>query len=557
MIAVNLTGTFLVCRAVIPSLLETAGVITNVVSTAGVIGQPYSAAYCASKGGVALLTKALAVEYMGRGIRVNGVAPGGVDTPIIWNFMPPEGADPKLIDRIMTPMGFCSPAEVAGAMAFLSSDEAAYISGAILSIDGASPPEDVGRGPRAGRPCARLDRCPLPRACPRHRSDGRPGRPASGVALDATALLGRPTGVGAFCAGALGGLAPAARALGAGLRRQLAPAARHRGARPRRGVDRAAGHGGPPAPGWPGPTPRCPRSRRSSAPLDVVHGTNFVVPPARRAARVATVHDLTMVRYPELCDRPTLAYPALIRRALRHGAWVHTPSAFVAAEVVEHFGADPERVRAVHSGCLSSPPARPSATREVDRPPPPAGHRALRAGRRDGRAPQGPPGAGAGLRRAGRLAAGGDPGAGRARGVGERRAGQRHRSVGLRGAGGAHRVAGRRRALVVAAPGGPLGLPLALRGVRLPPLQAMAAGVPVVATTAGALPEVLDDAAELVGPGDHEALAGALARVLDSAPVRDGLVARGRLRAAGFTWDRCAEGLAAVYRDARADRGAR
>ena len=136
MIAVNLTGTFLVCRAVIPSLLETAGVITNVVSTAGVIGQPYSAAYCASKGGVALLTKALAVEYMGRGIRVNGVAPGGVDTPIIWNFMPPEGADPKLMDRIMTPMGFSYPSEIAGAMAYLSSDEAAYVTGAILSIDG-------------------------------------------------------------------------------------------------------------------------------------------------------------------------------------------------------------------------------------------------------------------------------------------------------------------------------------------------------------------------------------------------------------------------------------
>jgi NAD(P)-dependent dehydrogenase (short-subunit alcohol dehydrogenase family) len=136
MIAVNLTGTFLVCRASIPSLLETGGVITNVVSTAGVIGQPYSAAYCASKGGVALLTKALAVEYLGRGVRVNGVAPGGVDTPIIWNFMPPDGADQKLMDRIMTPMGFSFPSEIAGAMAYLSSEEAAYVTGAILSIDG-------------------------------------------------------------------------------------------------------------------------------------------------------------------------------------------------------------------------------------------------------------------------------------------------------------------------------------------------------------------------------------------------------------------------------------
>ena len=63
-IAVNLTGTFLMCRAVLPGMLEHGGAIVNTVSTAGIIGQPYSAAYCASKGGVRLLTKALAVEYM-------------------------------------------------------------------------------------------------------------------------------------------------------------------------------------------------------------------------------------------------------------------------------------------------------------------------------------------------------------------------------------------------------------------------------------------------------------------------------------------------------------
>lgn len=135
-IGVNLTGTFLVCRAALPTLLERGGCITNVCSTAGLIGQPYSAAYCASKGGVALLTKALAVEYMGRGVRVNAVAPGGVDTPIIMDFMPPEGSDQKLIDRIMTPMGFTSPAQMAAALVFLSSDEASYATGTILAIDG-------------------------------------------------------------------------------------------------------------------------------------------------------------------------------------------------------------------------------------------------------------------------------------------------------------------------------------------------------------------------------------------------------------------------------------
>ena len=136
-IAVNLTGTFLMCRAVLPGMIEHGGAIVNTVSTAGVIGQPYSAAYCASKGGVKMLTKALAVEYMARGVRVNGVAPGGVDTPIIHNFGPPEDADFKLIERLMTPIGFAFPHEIAGAFAYLGSHEADYVTGAILSIDGA------------------------------------------------------------------------------------------------------------------------------------------------------------------------------------------------------------------------------------------------------------------------------------------------------------------------------------------------------------------------------------------------------------------------------------
>jgi NAD(P)-dependent dehydrogenase (short-subunit alcohol dehydrogenase family) len=136
-LAVNLTGTFLMCRAVLPGMIEHGGAIVNTVSTAGIIGQPYSAAYCASKGGVKLLTKALAVEYMARGVRVNGVAPGGVDTPIIHNFGPPADADFKLIERLMTPIGFAYPHEIAGAFAYLGSGEAAYVTGAILSIDGA------------------------------------------------------------------------------------------------------------------------------------------------------------------------------------------------------------------------------------------------------------------------------------------------------------------------------------------------------------------------------------------------------------------------------------
>jgi glycosyltransferase involved in cell wall biosynthesis len=79
----------------------------------------------------------------------------------------------------------------------------------------------------------------------------------------------------------------------------------------------------------------------------------------------------------------------------------------------------------------------------------------------------------------------------------------------------------------------------------------MAAGVPVVAPTAGALPEVLGDAAQLVAPGDADALAGAMGSVLGNDAERAALVGRGRERVARYSWDRCGEGLLEVYRRAR------
>jgi NAD(P)-dependent dehydrogenase (short-subunit alcohol dehydrogenase family) len=135
-IAVNLTGTFLVSQAALPHLLERGGAIVNTASTAGLMGQPYSAAYCASKGGVALLTRAMAYEYVDRGVRVNAVAPGGIETPIIDDFGFPEGANRRLFGKIMSPMGFGQPEEVAGLFAWLASDEARFVTGAIYTIDG-------------------------------------------------------------------------------------------------------------------------------------------------------------------------------------------------------------------------------------------------------------------------------------------------------------------------------------------------------------------------------------------------------------------------------------
>jgi len=135
-LAVNLTGTFLMCQAALPHLLENGGNIVNVASTAGIMGQPYSAAYCASKGGVVQLTKALAVEYLERGVRVNAVAPGGVDTPMLGSFEIPEGASRRLMATLTTPMGFVKPEQVAKVIAFLASDDGDYMTGAIVSVDG-------------------------------------------------------------------------------------------------------------------------------------------------------------------------------------------------------------------------------------------------------------------------------------------------------------------------------------------------------------------------------------------------------------------------------------
>jgi len=95
-----------------------------------------------------------------------------------------------------------------------------------------------------------------------------------------------------------------------------------------------------------------------------------------------------------------------------------------------------------------------------------------------------------------------------------------------------------------------LAFPSLYEGFGFPPLQAMAAGVPVVATRAGSLPEVLGDGAVLVDVGDDDGLVEALDRVLDDPALRGQLVASGTARAASFSWERCGEGLSVLYRDA-------
>ena len=137
MIAVNLSGVFFMCQAAMPHLLETKGNIVNMASSAAIVGQVYNAAYCASKGGVNMLTKALAVEFASRGVRVNAVCPGGVNTALTRSFRVPENPDLALFSRLSSlvqPMA--EPGEIAGAVAYLASDEARFITGDSLTIDG-------------------------------------------------------------------------------------------------------------------------------------------------------------------------------------------------------------------------------------------------------------------------------------------------------------------------------------------------------------------------------------------------------------------------------------
>jgi meso-butanediol dehydrogenase/(S,S)-butanediol dehydrogenase/diacetyl reductase len=135
-IAVNLSGTFFTCQAALPHLLETRGNIVNMASSAGLTGVAYASAYCASKGGVVMLTRSLAVEFARRGVRVNCVCPGGVDTPLARSFAMPEGADPALFARMQLVPRLARPEEIAAAVAYLASDEARYVTGEALSIDG-------------------------------------------------------------------------------------------------------------------------------------------------------------------------------------------------------------------------------------------------------------------------------------------------------------------------------------------------------------------------------------------------------------------------------------
>ena len=141
-IATNLSMPFYLSRAAIPHLRSRRGSIVNIASDWGLKGGANAVAYCASKGGLVLMTRAMAIDHAEEGIRVNAVCPGDVETPMLYRSGAKRGADAKTAlreaDADSRTGRVTKPEEVAALVAFLASGDASQITGAALPIDGGS-----------------------------------------------------------------------------------------------------------------------------------------------------------------------------------------------------------------------------------------------------------------------------------------------------------------------------------------------------------------------------------------------------------------------------------
>lgn len=135
---INLRGAFLMARAVGRHILQRngRGAIVNIASIAGMLGIPGSNAYGVSKAGVIHLTRSLASEWAGRGLRVNAVSPGYIETSLAFGLFDEVGIDRAKLERRLPMRRMGAPEEIASAVAFLASDAASYVNGVVLPVDG-------------------------------------------------------------------------------------------------------------------------------------------------------------------------------------------------------------------------------------------------------------------------------------------------------------------------------------------------------------------------------------------------------------------------------------
>jgi glycosyltransferase involved in cell wall biosynthesis len=288
-----------------------------------------------------------------------------------------------------------------------------------------------------------------------------------------------------------------------------------------------------------------PRAEWWTGPVGVVHAPNFVAPPAR-APVVVTVHDLTFLRFPELCTTDTLGYAHHLERALEDGATVHAVSDYVADEVRDAFDVDADRVVRVYAGLAATSggdPARGRSIVGVDR-------YLLTLGTIEPRKNL------VRLVEAFDLVADDDPDLVLAV-AGPDGWGDDSFTHAVEGARHRDRVrrlgyvgdADRRNLLAGATA---LAYPSLYEGFGHPPLEAMSVGVPVVASNAGALPEVLGDAALLPDPFDVDAIAEALTQVIGAEALRIALIDRGSRRLERYSWSRTGDELERLYREVAA-----
>jgi NAD(P)-dependent dehydrogenase (short-subunit alcohol dehydrogenase family) len=139
---INLKGVFLCSKYAIPHMIKRKrGTIINTASAVGLVGSAGQASYCASKGGVVMLTKAMALDCAGFGIRVNCVCPGFVETPMVERFLATinSAERKKVVESLkkLHPLGrFAKPEEIANAVLYLASDDASFVTGCAFPIDG-------------------------------------------------------------------------------------------------------------------------------------------------------------------------------------------------------------------------------------------------------------------------------------------------------------------------------------------------------------------------------------------------------------------------------------